>query len=78
MGDPAAIKHHRLDMAYGNTGKRYDSQAIIPVGASFPFLDDLSDEYALKPGTYSVRATIFVTDPRVVLTSPPISITVIK
>ena len=77
-GDPAAIRHHPLELVFNNSGKRYDSQAIIPVGASFPFLDDLSDEYALKPGTYSVRVTIFLTDPRVVLTSPPISITVIK
>jgi hypothetical protein len=77
-GDSAAIVHHKLNLVFNNSGKRNDSQAVIPVGASFPFLDDLSETYALKPGTYSVRAIVFVTDPRVVLTSPPISITVIK
>ena len=78
-GNPAAaIKHHKLDLAFNDMAKRYDSQATIPVGASFPFLDDLSETYALKPGSYSVRVTIFVIDPRVVLTSPPVQITVIQ
>ena len=77
-GDPAAIKHHKLNLAFNDMAKRNDSQATIPVGASFAFLDDLSETYALKPGTYSVRVTIVLTDPRVVLTSPPVQITVIK